>query len=370
MARLTKQETSPATLGHSESSKGHSSRRPPPLGDAARDDVPARSFVAGLVAHLVDDTETQSFLCSMLLHITVLLGLACLAAENPSDKPIPLVLTFNVDHVENPDVSLEPIAEIEPEMPESQGNPNPEQQTWSNSFLEGTIQEAFHESAVTVSTAPEFLFAEESIEAVPDTEILLAEVLAPEDGRKGKGRSHFGDEADGGELTSFFGIRASGNAVVYVVDCSSSMRGAPLQRLKQELIDSIRELPPRSRFTVIFFNSGAIAFDGKAVLLRADPPNKAKVIAWVSQVQAEGGTDPSTALGMALGIQPSVVFLMTDGVFQFPFDQNVMAMVANAPKAKTRINTIAFGAQAAANHLQTIAKTGNGSYAFVRVGNP
>jgi uncharacterized protein YegL len=306
----------------------------------------------------------------MLFHITVLLGLACLAAENPSVKPIPIALTFNVDLVENPDVSLEPIAEIEPEMLESQGNPNPEQQTLSSSFLEGAIEEAFHESDATVDTAPEFVFAEEYVEAVPDTEILLAEVLVPDVGRKGRGRAHFGDDADGGELTSFFGIRASGNAVVYVVDCSSSMSGAPLQRLKQELVDSIKELPARSRFTVIFFNSGAIAFDGKAVLLKADVSNKAKVIAWVSQVQADGGTDPSTALGMALSIQPSVVFLMTDGAFQFPFDQNVMAMVANATKAKTRINTIAFGAQASANHLQTIAKTANGSYAFVRVGNP
>jgi hypothetical protein len=46
-----------------------------------------------------------------------------------------------------------------------------------------------------------------------------------------------------------------------------------------------------------------------------------------------------------------------------------MAMLAKTPKAKTRVNTIAFGAQAAADHLQAIAKTAKGSYAFVRVGD-
>lgn len=165
-------------------------------------------------------------------------------------------------------------------------------------------------------------------------------------------------------VPEFMGIQALGKDVVYILDFSGSMGGEKITYLKIELKRSIFALTPKNTFQVILFNDRAIE-NPMPGMLPASKANTRACASWIDGNAATGGTNPATALEIALtSLRPETIYLLTDGVFNDEMDVfNVIAR-HNADR-KVQINTIGFGADVNANTLERIARDNRGAYRFV-----
>lgn len=167
--------------------------------------------------------------------------------------------------------------------------------------------------------------------------------------------------AAGKGAASFFGIQSKGRKFVYIVDCSGSMKGDPLQAAKTEVFRSLKSLKKNMSFTIIFYNNTAIT-NGRASLTKATRPNIRKYNNWIEAISASGGTNPDSALKIALPLKPDCIWLLSDG----RFGDNTLKLIKKLnPKAKTKINTIAFLDDSGSELLEKIAKQNRGRFRFV-----
>lgn len=136
--------------------------------------------------------------------------------------------------------------------------------------------------------------------------------------------------------STFFGNEATGERIAYVVDYSGSMLDAGREELLvTELTKSLTSLPKQAKYTLIMFmgeawwheNSPGLEThfsdaDGhwlpatNANLSRSLEILRAFTIEVANHSSLQGGTDWSTGLTLALGMQPKpeVIHFMTDGV--------------------------------------------------------
>jgi Mg-chelatase subunit ChlD len=177
-----------------------------------------------------------------------------------------------------------------------------------------------------------------------------------------KGTKNSGqDSAGGAGGSSFFGLNADGNRVVFVLDVSGSMHGRRMRRAQKELRHTLESLKPSQKFYIVFFSDGALPMPA-AGLLSATSDNVAQAWQWVQQAQCGGGTNPLPALLLALELKPDAIYLMTDGKFS---GQVLLAATQDPPGHRTPVNTIAFASKKAERLLQAIANETGGSYRFV-----
>lgn len=175
-----------------------------------------------------------------------------------------------------------------------------------------------------------------------------------------------GDGEGNGSGSQFFELATAGTKFVYVIDGSGSMTErdrearSKLDRVKRELIRSIGGLPVEMEFYVIFFNQNAVPMKARS-LQPATGNNKQKYLEWVAKVQGGGNTDPREALKLALALQPDVIYLLTDGVF----DPKVAAEVTKLNTQNVSIHTFCFGNDSGESLLQSIARKNNGTYKFI-----
>jgi len=180
----------------------------------------------------------------------------------------------------------------------------------------------------------------------------------------GGGTDGYGDPVPFSELppwkqTSFFGIRAQAQTVVFVVDCSESMADdACLVRAKRELRRSVANLQFPQKFTVIFYNDAPIPMPG-VVLKSIDTGAKDQLANWLRLIEPEGGTDPRAAIRMAIGMNPDVIYLLSDGLFP----DGTAEDVASKNRRKTPIHCIDLSAGEGGGHLRRIANESGGQYA-------
>ncbi len=164
----------------------------------------------------------------------------------------------------------------------------------------------------------------------------------------GVGDTSHGDGVGGatgdGRGVGFFGRTAAGQRFVYVLDCSKSMNHpypGPAKtrfiRVKLELLKSLQQMGPEHEFFIVFFNQQPIPMPARS-MQAATTGNKLRFLAWVHQVRAEGGTEPTAALRMALALKPDVVFFLTDGSFV----RRVQEEIAALPTGRTVVHTFAF----------------------------
>lgn len=161
--------------------------------------------------------------------------------------------------------------------------------------------------------------------------------------------------------SEFFGVTATGDRFVYIIDCSGSMDGPRFDKARTELLRSLFALEDDKEFSVIFFSDEAYPMFGSASLLTASQNNKARVERWVDNFQIQGGTNPEDAVRLALGERPDAIFLLTDG----DFDGNSVATARNLNTRDVTINTIGFEDRAGESRLKTIASDSGGKYRFV-----
>jgi Ca-activated chloride channel family protein len=162
---------------------------------------------------------------------------------------------------------------------------------------------------------------------------------------------------------SFMGLEAYGRRFCIIADRSSSMAGAPLAFVKNELITTLGGMRAGSRFYVIFYDTMAEPCPANRWLTgRVDARNLAD---WVARVDARGGTDPLPAFQLAFAMNPlpDTIFFMTDGIFN-PGAADVIAAM-NTGRKKVPIYTISFINPGAAFLLQRIAAESGGGYRHV-----
>jgi len=290
---------------------------------------------------------------SIIVHMALILTLGLLVASE-APRGIAFTIVFSTSPDELPeDVEFVTITDepLDPHLPTTQAD--------GFDTLVGAESEAALQEVLDIPQ-------EEMFTAVSSFDDVLA-FDAPSQAELlqdfGKGEAGDGiEEAGLGARVSFYGVEAVGKRFVFVADCSGSMNGPPLERLKQRLRAAIAGLPPSVEFYIVFFNDRAIPMPSPKSVT-ATPQSVHKYLKWAEQVQGGGGTDPSQALQIALALHPSAVFLLTDGVFQ---PEPTQAAIENHNSRRAaQIHTIAIGDRGAEPVLRKIAQENKGTYQFV-----
>ena len=178
--------------------------------------------------------------------------------------------------------------------------------------------------------------------------------------------SGVGDGQGDGSGSQFFELATAGTRFVYVLDGSGSMTEphsearTRLDRVKIELIRSIGGLPGEMEFFVIFFNKIAVPMPAEK-LQSATLPNKRKYLEWCMKVKGGGGTDPRAAIKQALELNPDVIYLLTDGVF----DDGAAEEATTLNTRGVSIHTFCFGDASGEALLKDMARRNHGTYKFI-----
>jgi hypothetical protein len=190
---------------------------------------------------------------------------------------------------------------------------------------------------------------------------------------QGSGRSATGISGER-TRTSVFGIMGEGSKFLYVFDRSGSMEGyggRPLAAAKAELIASLKQLDRIHQFQIIFYNEQPRAFSprgGEPRMVYGDPGTKDLAERFVRGILADGGTRHLEALQSALRLGPDVVFFLTDADEPqlTPGDlQKIRQMNRGAA-----IHAIEFGygpPRGGDNFLVRLARENGGQHAYVDI---
>lgn len=176
-----------------------------------------------------------------------------------------------------------------------------------------------------------------------------------------------GDGSGDGAGSGFFPVDKPGGRYVFIVDASKSMNHpypGPARtrfgRAKYELWQTILRMQPEQRFFILFFNTQPAPMPS-AVMRPGGRDGNEDLFRWTADFPATGGTDPQAAVLLALQLQPDVIYLLTDGQFNF----RVVHESAKVNTRRVRIDTISLGDDIGSRVLQDLAARNGGTYRHV-----
>ncbi len=176
--------------------------------------------------------------------------------------------------------------------------------------------------------------------------------------------------------TSVFGIEGSGTRFVYVFDRSSSMNGytgLPMANAKSELIKSLQSIGRVHQFQLIFYNETPMAFGqlaGSTAMMSGTDENKQSAVRYVRNMVPDGGTEHLSALRMALGMNPDVIFFLTDAEEPGMSGRDLTDLIDRAERIGAVIHTIQFGTggnQSSDSWIVELARATRGKYRYIDV---
>lgn len=175
----------------------------------------------------------------------------------------------------------------------------------------------------------------------------------------------------------FFGVKATGNTFVYIVDCSPSMKkDGAFDAAKQEIGRSLTSMKPTQRFYLMFFGKEIERLSIESgreeeYPIYATPANVQKAIEWLgrSVIQKEGWP-PNDSLDKAIEMQPDGIFMLFDGdtrsdVAKHLTKVNRTTDILSEPGPKVPIHVIHFFQEEFATTMRKVANENGGSYRFV-----
>jgi hypothetical protein len=166
-----------------------------------------------------------------------------------------------------------------------------------------------------------------------------------------------------GSGTTFFSVAAKGKSVVYVIDRSGSM-GGQFGRAREQVIASLRQLPPQARFQVVAYDRNALTLRiGEGGLAAATPTNVELAAEALAAMREEGGTDHVRALKLALQLRPDVIYFLTD-------EDDLTAVgvrdISNANRGRASIHALCLVAPSGADTpMQVLARQNRGEFRVV-----
>lgn len=214
----------------------------------------------------------------------------------------------------------------------------------------------------------------QAMAAATDLPGRLGEVVGPieesedgGDGGEGGSGTGTGTGNGSGAGTGFFGSKATGQSIVFVVDGSRSMNrshASPsktrFKRLKLEIVKTVLALPAESNFFIIFFNDDVNPMPA-AGMQAATNANKQRYLTWLAETKADRDTDPRRALTMAMRMRPDVIYFLTDG----DFDGRISRDLLRLSQRTTEIHTFAFGKEADNETMRALAKQNRGKFYII-----
>lgn len=182
--------------------------------------------------------------------------------------------------------------------------------------------------------------------------------------------------ADGQARTQVFGAEGTGNKFIYVFDRSASMegfQGRPMAAAKSQLIASLGDLESVHQFQIVFYNEEPAVFhpdrSRPPSVLFASDENKKLAQSFVEQMTALGGTRHVEALVLALGMNPDVVFFLTDAA-EPQLTPAELSAIRRRNRSEATINAIEFGSgpqPRGENFLMRLARENHGKHVYVDV---
>ncbi len=153
--------------------------------------------------------------------------------------------------------------------------------------------------------------------------------------------------------------------MIFVLDTSGSMAGASILQAKKALKLAISRLDPNDRFNVIEFNSSARSFFSSPQI--ADTENTGRAMQFVENLQADGGTEISQALQLALDGRKDtnrlrqVVFL-TDGSVG---NEEQLFSIIGERLGDSRLFTVGIGSAPNSFFMTRAASMGRGTFTYI-----
>ncbi len=158
--------------------------------------------------------------------------------------------------------------------------------------------------------------------------------------------------------------------MIFVIDCSGSQRGRPLDKAKETMRYFIDKMGPNDTFNIIDFNTGA------RQLFSEPKPNTAeyreKALNYMQKLQAQGGTWMGSAVEqVAKAPAPEnrlrIVTFMTDGYVGNDFE-----IIGLTQKLRGVSRWFPFGTGNSVNHflLEQMARVGGGEAEIINLNSP
>ncbi|RMF27876.1 MAG: VWA domain-containing protein [Cyanobacteria bacterium J083] len=152
-----------------------------------------------------------------------------------------------------------------------------------------------------------------------------------------------------------------------ILDHSGSMRGRPLEIVKEAAINIVEKLTERDRLSIVAFDHRA-----KVLVPNQTVSNIDAIKTQINKLVADGGTaiDEGLKLGMkevAAGKQNTVsqVFLLTDGENEHGDNQRCLKLAQLASEYSITLNTLGFGSHWNQDVLENIADYANGTLSYI-----
>lgn len=185
--------------------------------------------------------------------------------------------------------------------------------------------------------------------------------------------------APSAESLGFFGIQPYGERIVYIIDISRSMsaRGryhTRYERAVKALMQSVEQLDVHQQFYVFLFSftTDRMKIDGDRFCF-STKETQAKLREWLESRRLGSGTDPREALAEAFSLQPSCIFLLSDGEFngvqyrngKFGGEISTVELCKKLNKSRCPIHTIGLEDLDNQVNLKAISKQSGGIYQFI-----
>ncbi len=153
---------------------------------------------------------------------------------------------------------------------------------------------------------------------------------------------------------------------IFIIDTSGSMGGASIRQARDALAMAIERLRPHDSFNVIEFNSSSSVLFSMPQL--ANAANKQMALAFVSSLQAAGGTEMLPALQRALRMSVNdksavqQVIFITDGAVG---NESQLLEYVQSELGNKRLFTVGIGSAPNSYFMKEAAHFGRGTYSFI-----